>query len=254
MTTLPQPRELLTSLVNAISNIPLAQPVSVHGLPGSRESSFHPLKAVPVSYRHLLTTLHVLFPTLLLPALDLLDRSLVTRLVVDGIPSGGDPSEQLLPHAALYLVRSARPTSNHPRRHQAHPPTGNTYAVRLGAWNCSCAAFAFAAFPTAGTGGREELKEPESPQSIDHGEEEEENEEEEDDDDGRDGLQASDRPNWSFGGTSCDGTQNRGNDGVPCCKHLLACLLAERWHAALGGYVVERRVGREEMAGIIADV
>jgi len=41
---------------------------------------------------------------------------------------------------------------------------------------------------------------------------------------------------------------------VPVCKHLLACLLAERWEAALGGYVIERRVGREEMAGIAAEV
>ena len=44
-----------------------------------------------------------------------------------------------------------------------------------------------------------------------------------------------------------------GRYGVPCCKHLLACLLAERWHAALGSYVMGRRVGKEEMAGIIAD-
>lgn len=41
---------------------------------------------------------------------------------------------------------------------------------------------------------------------------------------------------------------------VPCCKHLLACVLAERWDGALGRYVAERRVGREEMAGIEADV
>lgn len=67
-------------------------------------------------------------------------------------------------------------------------------------------------------------------------------------------MQQGDGPKWSFGGASYDGTQGRESEGVPCCKHLLACLLAERWHAALGGHIVERRMGREEMAGIIADV
>lgn len=35
---------------------------------------------------------------------------------------------------------------------------------------------------------------------------------------------------------------------VPLCKHLLACVLAERWDGA-GGLVEGREVGREEMAG-----
>ena len=35
---------------------------------------------------------------------------------------------------------------------------------------------------------------------------------------------------------------------VPLCKHLLACLLAERWEVVKGS-VEERVVGREEMAG-----
>lgn len=52
----------------------------------------------------------------------------------------------------------------------------------------------------------------------------------------------------SFGGTS----QVMG-EGVPICKHLMACLLAERWEA-LGECVVERGVTREEMAAVMADV
>jgi hypothetical protein len=63
---------------------------------------------------------------------------------------------------------------------------------------------------------------------------------------------------WTFGGASLDGSAAGAGagagEGVPVCKHLLACLLAERWSVALGRYVVERRVGREEMAGIVADV
>lgn len=40
---------------------------------------------------------------------------------------------------------------------------------------------------------------------------------------------------------------------MPCCKHLMACVLAERWEGVLGGYVKQMRVGREEMAGLGAD-
>lgn len=40
----------------------------------------------------------------------------------------------------------------------------------------------------------------------------------------------------------------------PCCKHLLACVLAERWDAVLGRYVPQRILAREEMAGIFADI
>lgn len=68
---------------------------------------------------------------------------------------------------------------------------------------------------------------------------------------------------WEFGGMSSDGVgalhggegdEGRGGNVPPCCKHLLACVLAERWAVGLGGYVNERVVSREEMAGIFADV
>lgn len=98
------------------------------------------------------------------------------------------------------------------------------YIVRLGAWNCSCAAFAFSAFP--GTA---------SSLVFDAGEEEVE---------GDDG-EAGGGEEWHFGGVSRDGL----GGGVPCCKHLLACVLAERMGGWVGG-VKEREVGREEMAGL----
>jgi hypothetical protein len=79
---------------------------------------------------------------------------------------------------------------------------------------------------------------------------------------------------WEFGGLSADGrvaedigpgdemsTASRfnagtggGGGGVSCCKHLLACVLAERWNDVLGGYVDERLVGREEGAGLIGEL
>jgi len=58
------------------------------------------------------------------------------------------------------------------------------------------------------------------------------------------------------GGMSFDGMDlGDGKDGgVAMCKHLLACLLVERWGGVLGGYLKERKVGRNEMAGLGADV
>jgi hypothetical protein len=98
------------------------------------------------------------------------------------------------------------------------------YIVRLGAWNCSCAAFAFSAFPGAAS-------------SLVFDAEEEENVEMEDVEAGGGG--------WQFGGVSRDGL----GGGVPCCKHILACVLAERMEGWVGG-VKGREVGREEMAGL----
>ncbi|KFY74770.1 hypothetical protein V499_05227, partial [Pseudogymnoascus sp. VKM F-103] len=114
----------------------------------------------PAPIRTLLTTLHILLPTLLLPALDLLDRALLTRITTP--PHLPEPSTTsatgssteapgLKPAAApsgsqrntVYLVRSSQAT-------RARGAVGEkVYIVRLGAWNCSCAAFAFSAFPGA---------------------------------------------------------------------------------------------------------
>jgi hypothetical protein len=118
------------------------------------------------------------------------------------------------------------------------------YIVRLEAWHCTCAGFAFssvASTSVASTGascddlggrGWEEVVSWEEGTGMDRDME------------------------WSFGGMSLDGLAAGAGvgEGVPVCKHLLACLLGERWSVALGRYVVERRVGREEMAGIVADV
>ena len=54
-----------------------------------------------------------------------------------------------------------------------------------------------------------------------------------------------------FGGVSQNGLAGAGED-VPCCKHLLACLLAERWQTVLGSYTEEREVSKEELAGVVA--
>lgn len=289
MASLPQTRQFLTSLINAISDIPLAQPEPHQQR--QREPS-NPLKAVPQSFRPLLTTLHVLFPTLLLPALDLLDRRLVTRLWLvpkksdearyessdedhedqeddheveagiyetelaaraDGLRRGRaatapaeaeeeDEEQESVSH--IFTVRSSQ--STHPRRRKevllggvTEDPAQKMYIVRLGAWNCTCAAFAFAAFPGIGSMAF----------SLNGGSRSNDSRMDVDEAASREGIGESD---WSFGGVSLDGAGEGGS--VPCCKHLLACLLAERWQTGLGSYIEERRVGRNEMAGIVADI
>ncbi|KFY60045.1 hypothetical protein V497_03903, partial [Pseudogymnoascus sp. VKM F-4516 (FW-969)] len=148
-----------------------------------------------------------LLPTLLLPALDLLDRALLTRVTATLPPplhlpepsttsaTGPSTAAPAAPAAApsgathrnqIYLVRSSQAT-------RARGMVGErVYIVRLGAWNCTCAAFAFSAFPGAASSlvfeaGTEEEEEDE----VDCGETGEK---------------------WQFGGVSRDGI----GGGVPC--------------------------------------
>lgn len=107
------------------------------------------------------------------------------------------------------------------------------YVVHVAAWNCSCAAFAFAAFPASGaTGGA--------------GAGEDRTRTAHEDNRGRVGG-ASRQSLAGFGGLSATS-----DSPPPCCKHLLACVLAERWHDVLGDFVAEKTVGPEEAAGWVA--
>ncbi|KAK1728154.1 uncharacterized protein BDZ83DRAFT_749440 [Colletotrichum acutatum] len=290
--TLPAPRILITNLINSLTTAPLSPPGDTAGN-NAGDDAPNPLKALPQSHRPLLVTLHVLYPSLVLPALDLLDRNLVTRVVPETTPpsaglgrghghrEGNNPtnpapaarqhqppsinatdnaSEALVadgqgsppprlqpaihqtPAAAFHLVRSVASTMT--RRHHAVPTSASastTYLVHLDAWNCSCANFAYEAFPAVvgGSSGGEGRNV--GSDLVIMGADEAE-------DEGDDGGETSD---WQFGGLSVDGMDD---GGVPCCKHLLACLLSEQWGDTLGKYVTERRVSSEEMAGLVADV
>jgi len=73
---LPTPRTLLASLLTTLSALP--SPPQAHSKPEENA-----LKSLPATHKALFASLHVLLPqSILLPALDLLDRGLVTRLVV----------------------------------------------------------------------------------------------------------------------------------------------------------------------------
>lgn len=280
--SLPTSRQLLTSLLNAISEIPIPdKDQQEEDSLGQRKTLPNPLRLINAEHRPLFTTLHVLFPSLLLPALDLLDRGLVSRLTLrrrsdsrhfQNQDEGGNPAkdhdmisgnqggrdEETEAAATVYIVRSAQPLRRHFGANSSTTAggpssSGQAYIVHINAWNCTCAAFAFAAFP-----GQPLQREPEAETKV------------KDDDEmvlnpapvppsnheyGQRPEADVDSTPWHFGGMSFDGIKREdGAGGIPCCKHLLACVLAERWAGALGQYVTERTVGKEEMAGIVADI
>jgi hypothetical protein len=167
----------------------------------------------------------------------------------------------------VYQVRSSQvPKSRFST--SASTRGARVYTVRLEAWNCSCAAFAFSCFPSSsssnstststsipfsgqptpwnlesGPHDNASWSTPESNPNSSHqfGKE----------------MEFKTRSEWEFGGLSLDGLEDGSSGGangasVPVCKHLLACLLGERWDI-LKGYVKEREVGKEEMAGLASE-
>lgn len=284
------------------------------------------LADAPEGVRKVLLTLHVLFPGELLPALDLLDRRLVTRLRVRGtrdvrggvggegrwgaakgdredrhahrvvggilsdevdesdaaaqstsrtqdaeansaatsapaavpisrhnlatsdpasrhstpgqgshIPAADHPPADCSGDYTVYHVRSAQ---HRPSRYTSSYDSTTSYEVRLRAWNCSCPAFAFSAFPST-------LSEPVIPhiqirlRDLDtllwekEGAPSMEERKGGEDKEGR----------WRFGGASLEGS------GMPpVCKHLLACVLVDRC-GIFRAFGDERVVGQEEAAG-----
>lgn len=126
----------------------------------------------------------------------------------------------------VYYVRSAQQRSS---RFSASYDSTTTYEVRLTAWNCSCPAFAFAAFPSTYSDPPVPAHEPHNEQSGD----------------GNVVLDIRKRQKdaaWSFGGVSL------GPGTPPVCKHLLACVLVERC-AMFAGFLEEKEVSVDEAAG-----
>jgi len=275
---LPSTRAFITQLFDALRAAPPAAADEVDDTYQAVSNPVaNPLDDAPKSTRKQLLALHVLFPNEVLPALDLLDRRLVTRFRIrreqDSDPDGAAPravrrhemdqggmvttnpgdggaigamshipsEDQPLMHAmhspnitmqdalpssdmlcqdisglsdTVYYVRSAQQRS----RFSSSYDTTTSYEVRLRAWNCSCPAFAFSAFPTI-------HPEPSTPVHNPDYE-----------------LQTTEEL-WTFGGGSL-------GDGVPpVCKHLLACVLIERCEALFGGCLEEKEISVSEAAG-----
>ena len=133
------------------------------------------------------------------------------------VPRGPELARGFAPIDAgsyVYYVRSAQRRTS---RYGTSIDATSSYEVRLRAWNCSCPAFAFAAFPASavGTEGEAVLDEQ---QERDTG------------------------AGWKFGGVGL------GGGTPPVCKHLLACVLGE-WCELFKGFIEERDVSVEEAAG-----
>jgi hypothetical protein len=267
--SLPTSRAFVTQLLNSLSAVPLPTNDST----AVEEAS--PLHAVSDATKKQLLSLQVLFPNEFVPALDLLDRRLVTRfrifeeeqLVAEGLrgtPDHGDAHMQdseetaqtddarmknlnnavdeltnrheataldaltigqtLLydKSATIYYVRSAQAR---PAHFATSYDTTSSYEVRLQAWNCSCPAFAFSAFPLSSS----------PPICAYNAPDQLENTSDTGNDDHRNDVEE-----WSFGGITL------GSEMPPVCKHLLACVLLERCKGLFGECVEERSVGWEE--------
>lgn len=142
----------------------------------------------------------------------------------DGAGVGEDTDEWRIEdeaEAAFYLVHSSQAP---PGRSRYRDAGEKNYIVRLSAWSCSCASFAFSAYPG-----------PASSKTLSFGE--------------YSGVDDNVDPKdekWEYGGLSVD---EKDGGTVAVCKHLLACVLADRWKA-LDDTVKERVVRREECAGL----
>jgi len=282
-------RLFVTRLLNSL---PTVAPPSGHATAAVTEEN--PLGSVSDAVKKQLLALQVLFPNEFVPALDLLDRRLVTRYRIcdsqlnahatetqreaedvqmqgtgEATPSrdtsmrdaetrnkatNDEPSKhgEATNHALdaspddegplnvtvqasipaaqdttystyiVYYVQSAQQRSS---RFGASYDTTTCYEVRLQAWNCSCPAFAFAAFPA--TNNEASIPLYNTP----------------DETNGSRSIEEAKDAVWVFGGISL-------GDGMPpICKHLLACVLADKSSGLFGGFVQEKKVGVEEAAG-----
>ncbi|KAH7117761.1 hypothetical protein B0J11DRAFT_493511 [Dendryphion nanum] len=238
-------RTFITQLLDSLRSLPpssaaLPAPAQAAGTSSepSTAAASNPLDSAPEAAKKQLLTLHVLFPNEFLPALDLLDRRLVTRFRIretrdeDAPPAPPPPREKRSTDAdtsegTVYYVRSAQPqrptrfTSASSSSSSTSYDTLTTYQVLPRVWNCSCPAFAFAAFPSSSS------TQYQSSISSLH----------------TSTPSTSHSPEWTFGATALD-------LGIPpVCKHLLACVLAERCEGLFGGFVDERSVGVAEASG-----
>ncbi len=253
------------------------------------------------SVKSLLMTLHFMFPHEMILALDLLDRGLVSRMVIvepvsssswsgstattgtggvggatvpaaggagseddddDNAPGGDSYNTSTAPngHEVFYIqsassLQSSTTSHRHSRRYHGTNRSA-AYEVRLGAWNCTCPAFAFSAL-----GGQsftlrddDDLNEPHQPglQHLREHSPSSYNDENEDDDPshtaGAD-VEGNVEAEWMFGGTLTI-PSSRSGFPPPVCKHILAAVLGKHVPGLFGSGCVQVRIlNQEEAAG-----
>jgi len=274
---------MLTSLFATLSQLTPVQPSSNvqhwSGFSPPARSPVHSLSPPDSDKaRSIFLTLHVLFPHELLPALDLLDRGLVTRLSVGGekagstssavveLPSGGgpagehdglleegrhvlNPSDSQAEEWEVYYVQSASSQQPHSRRtattakpsfhHASHKPSPSSMYYEVRLDSWNCSCPAFSVSAFQGL-------------RLHQG-----------------GQHSGLNPDahlflhppqsnitqtpgdqhpasgWAFGGVATTGSGPR----IPSCKHILAAVLAKAAPRLFAPGVAERVVSREEMVG-----
>lgn len=256
----------LASIFNALSNLtPGSHTPSRETRPSSNlclhpqnpaRSLLHTLSPTDTEKaRSIFLTLHVLFPHELLPALDLLDRRLVTRLTIRSpVSDAHDQNEaakwfasshsatQALPNqpvrnAELFYIQSSSASEKSSSSRYVHrKATTSTrsafYEVRLDSWNCSCPAFSVSAFQGL---------------NLDHSSADEDSAvADEQSEPGMSRENAEGNGEWAFGGTA---TLANTSAPVPSCKHILAAVLVRAAPDLFGNGVSDTTVSREEAVG-----
>jgi hypothetical protein len=201
--------------------------------------------------RSVFLTLHVLFPHHLLPALDLLDRGLVTRLIpkIEQSQSDGDRAKLATagahdreaaspspPWEVYYIQSSSAVTSKPNPRRKKQSVSATFYEVRLDSWNCSCPAFSVDAFQGSMNSCDDIDDKVSMPQTS---------EQEEQLDQSFSTRNESEGVGWRVGGT----TTLPSSGSTPICKHILAATLARVAPKLFSTGITESRVSREQLAG-----
>jgi hypothetical protein len=231
-TPLPHPHVFITCMISQLAKIDATSPTGLSSLRGQD------LK----SAKSIFATLHFLFPHELLPALDLLDRKLVTQLFF--IPSrtaaSNTPATRPLQSDdsvsteqslwEIFYVQSASAAAisskSKSRYRRIYNPTGTHYEVRLDAWNCTCPAFSFSAF-----GGASDISHDQA-SPVDEVEQT------------RPWMEDGWAKGWRFGGTGTSYTTE-----APICKHILAAVLGKALPNLFGSGVEKKEVTATEAAG-----
>ncbi|KAJ9612119.1 hypothetical protein H2200_003716 [Cladophialophora chaetospira] len=245
----------LTAIFKTLSNLTPLEPstqddfaIALHDLHRAHHGYQGPLhnlsEADAAHARSVFLTLHVLFPHELLPALDILDRALVTKLVArpDNHPRTDGKEDETIAYAEgegkspleatvyeVFYIQSASAadqaaSSRYRSRHSKSSTTSTYYEVRLDSWNCTCPAFSVSAFQCLSLVSSSDS---ETRDFIAAGVER---------------FDARMGQTWEFGGTA---TLKPGR--IPSCKHILAAVLATAAPKLFKDGVMEKAVSREEL-------
>lgn len=179
----------------------------------------------------LLLTLHCLLPNELLPALDILDRGLVRRIIRRNDDGNSDSDNEIdQEEKDSGSPPLARSTAESPSNEDmffvlsVSEPDKKGHEVRLQAWNCTCASFLSSAFPLDADSDIDPG--PETDRDIDIG-------------------SLGGQENCRLGGIL---TRGWGQSFPPLCKHILACVLLVRCPGLFVSGSQTWLVGDEELA------